>query len=389
MLKCNLLLLMAMLMVGLTNLHVQAARDLSRELQAVVEEYEVPGMVAAVTDRNGILALGTAGVRQAGEKRRVEITDPFHLGSCGKAMTATVLAMLVEDGVLSWDMTLGEVFPENIDQMQPGYEKITLSQLLTHRSGMPANPPLATLDKWREYQSPMLLHEGRMLLFVETVQRPLEHQPGEGFLYSNLGYVTAALMAEQATGKVWERIVREKLFNPMKLKTAGFGPPNGTNAPARASDPRLKTTPVPMGHDKDGKPAGYSPLADNPALISPAGTIHMSVIDWAVFAQAHLDAGDGYPRMLSAATFEKMHTPAPERDENDPAYAMGWGVTTQESWTQGPALFHQGSNTLWLTQIWIAPKRDIAILVAANQGGEQAEKACNAAVERIVEMLGE
>lgn len=365
-----------------------AAGDLSQALQNIVETYEVPGIAAAVTDRDGILAMGCAGVRRTGGEQAIDINDKFHLGSCGKAMTATVIAKLVEDGQLSWNMTLGEVFDEQKDRMQPGYADITLAQLLTHRSGMPANPPRAELNKWRQYDDPMLLHDGRMLLLVDTIQRPLEHQPGEAFLYSNLGYVAAALMAEQVTGKVWERLVRERLFVPLKLSSAGFGPPNSPQSPGRINPMSMNDAPAAMGHDAQGIPAGYAISADNPQVISPAGTIHMSLPDWTVFARAHLDAGRGYPRLLSASTFQRLHTPAPKQGDNDPLYAMGWGQTSSEAWTRGPALFHQGSNTLWLTQIWIAPKRDLAICVAVNQGGEKAEKACNAAVAKIVEIMG-
>src|SRR5215470_14160319 len=65
------------------------------------------GMAAAVLRGERIIAQGVAGVRKRGSAERVTLDDRFHLGSCTKAMTATLVAMLVEEGKLNWTTTLG------------------------------------------------------------------------------------------------------------------------------------------------------------------------------------------------------------------------------------------------------------------------------------------
>src|SRR5580704_5150349 len=98
------------------------------------------GMVAAVLRGGRIIAQGAAGVRKRGTAERITLDDRFHLGSCTKAMTATLVAMLVEEGRLNWTTTLGELFADTVKPMHPAWEKVTLRQVLAHRSGLRFDP---------------------------------------------------------------------------------------------------------------------------------------------------------------------------------------------------------------------------------------------------------
>src|SRR5262249_50684323 len=98
------------------------------------------GMAAAVLRGERIIAQGAAGVRKRGTAERITIADRFHLGSCTKAMTATLVAMLVEEGKLNWTSTLGEFFADTVKPMHPAWEQVTLRQVLAHRAGLPNEP---------------------------------------------------------------------------------------------------------------------------------------------------------------------------------------------------------------------------------------------------------
>src|SRR5829696_7955246 len=84
------------------------------------------GMVAAVLRGERIIAQGAAGVRKRGSAERITFDDRFQLGSCTKAMTATLVAMLVEEGKLNWTTTLGQLFADRVKLMHPAWEKVTL-----------------------------------------------------------------------------------------------------------------------------------------------------------------------------------------------------------------------------------------------------------------------
>src|SRR6266576_2534870 len=98
------------------------------------------GMAAAVLRGERIIAQGAAGVRKRGTGQRIRFDDRFHLGSCTKAMTATLVAVLVEEGKLNWTTTLGELFADTVKPMHPAWEKVTLRQVLAHRAGLRFEP---------------------------------------------------------------------------------------------------------------------------------------------------------------------------------------------------------------------------------------------------------
>src|SRR5204862_5153861 len=100
------------------------------------ERFHVPGMVGAVVHGDRVVAVGAAGVRRADLPDPITVDDQVHIGSCTKAMTATLLARLVEEKRLNWTSTVGDVFPEMAGAFDPDSRDITLEQLLTHRSGL-------------------------------------------------------------------------------------------------------------------------------------------------------------------------------------------------------------------------------------------------------------
>jgi CubicO group peptidase (beta-lactamase class C family) len=116
-----------------------AAGSLNETLRPYLRRYGLPALAAATVERGRVLAAGAVGTRRAGAAIPVGVGDRFHIGSDTKAMTALVAAMLVEEGKLRWASTVGEVFPELAATMDAGLRGVTLEQLLSHTSGLPAD----------------------------------------------------------------------------------------------------------------------------------------------------------------------------------------------------------------------------------------------------------
>jgi CubicO group peptidase (beta-lactamase class C family) len=346
----------------------QAPHDASPLLEPILTRHKIPGMAAAVVRGNRTVALGAAGIRRRGSPEKVSLHDRFHIGSCTKAMTATLCAMLVEEGKLSWKTTLAHAFPKLAGKMNPEFRSVTLEQLLTHRGGMPEDLNRDGLwqNLWQYRGAPA---GARQLLLEGVVAEPPVAKPGTKFLYSNAGFAIAGHIAERTAGKPWEELMRERLFRPLGMASAGFGAPGGKEV---VDEPR--------GHTASGKPIDPGPSADNPVAIGPAGIVHCSLADWAKFVALHLRGDQGDARLLGPATFKKLHAPAAGEAEG---YAMGWSVTKRD-WGGGGVLTHSGSNTFWFAVTWVAPKRDFAVLVACNQGGKEAEKACDEASWQLI-----
>jgi len=356
-----------------------APADLRAALDTIRRKRQVPCLAALALRGDQTVARGIVGVRSASSPVQATLNDRFHLGSDTKAMTATVVATLIEAGRLDWSTTVGDVLSEAVPAMHPAWRPVRIDQLLTHRGGAPAD--LNADGLWsRLWQRQGTPSDQRMQLVRGVVTRPPAATPGTVYIYSNAGYAIAGAMIERIAGRRWEDLMHDRLFAPLGITTGGFGAP-GTRG----------VLDQPRGHDSSGKPVEPGPNADNPPAIGPAGTVHMTMGDWARFAVLHArgDAANParLPRLLEAESFDRLHRPAEGPGEK---YACGWGVT-ERPWAKGSGsadvgrtLTHAGSNTMWYCVLWIAPERDFAVLVACNQGGDRAAGACDdAAAEAI------
>ncbi len=350
------------------------------------------GMAAAVLRGERIIAQGAAGVRKRGTAERITLDDQFHLGSCTKAMTATLVAMLVEEGKLNWTTTLGELFADTVKPMHPAWEKVTLRQVLAHRAGLRFEPDglaqvFNELVRGRPPRAPLgTLPQQRLEIARQALSRPPGIPPDTKYWYSNVGYVLAGAVLEQLTGRAWEELMRERLFQPLGISTGGFGPPGTADKTAQA-----------WGHSPVlGKPLDpRSPAAELPLFYGPAGLAHMTVTDWAKFIALHLRGDPANPHcqaaLLKLDTFAEMHAVAPATTSKGwvirglnflatgdaaPAvtYCAGWLISTA-SWAKGTQpgdtgrrLWHAGSNGRWNCGVVIAPEIDFAVLVACNRG---------------------
>ncbi len=347
-----------------------ASSGFREQLEGLRRAHGVPALGAAFVRSEGVVALEVVGVRRSDDEGAdpIQLDDRFHLGSCTKAMTATLLARFVEEGELAWETTLAEALPrEVVDKIRPVYRGVTLHQLLAHRGGLPDDrvPDPELWPRVRALSGP--LPEQRLELARLVLSRPPAAAPGSRFLYSNAGYAIAAAFAEQWTGKSWEELIEERLFMPLGMATAGFGPPG----PAEEA---------PWGHTANGcRPVPPGPDADNPPVLGPAGRVHSALADWAKFAALHLRGARGEEGLpLRPETFQELH-----EDRYRQGYALGW-VVTRRDWAGGTALTHAGSNTLWFAVVWLAPRRDAAFLAATNCGSERAFRACDAAIAAMI-----
>lgn len=332
--------------------------DLVEAFEAICKKYDFPALAGAVVRTAGTSDLTTVGVRKKGADERTTKDDLWHLGSNSKMMTATVAARLVEAGKLKWNSTLGDVFPKITYEKAPEAKAITLVHLLSHRSGLPGNPERMR----RFYESTDPLPKQRVQILTEAVGKPLSAAPGDKFQYSNLGYILAGAMIEAVTGKSWEEVIQEQLFNPLQMASVGFGP---TGSPSRKNQP--------WPHGGDGKPVETG-VFDNAPVLGPAGTVHCSLADWGKFIGDQLRGARGEKGLLKPESYKMLQTAQAGSE-----YGLGWGCFDRP-WADGLALNHSGSNTFNFAIVWMAPKRDIAALVCTNSGQAAAPRGVDEAV---------
>jgi CubicO group peptidase (beta-lactamase class C family) len=363
--------------------------SLANTLAPYLARYQLPALAAAVFRQGQAVASGAVGVRRLGTDTPVTINDAFHIGSDTKAMTSLLAGMMVEEGKLKWNSTIGGSFSELAATIDAGLRDVTLEQLLSHTSGIPSdNDAFSRLIFESFAQEGLNLDELRAWLVKGWSNQRLVTKPGTTFAYSNMGYTIAGAMIERTAKTTWEEMVVQRIFVPLGLETAGFGP--------QASVGRVNAT---LGHlvrvDGTLKPMLAGPDGDNPLIIGPAGTVHLSILDFAAWGGWHAGGGRRGPALVRPETLKKLHSavisvPAHDAPPGTPPtgyYCLGWGIA-KLPFAPEPFLTHSGSNNMNLAMILLLPEKDYGMVIATNVGGTKADDALKGVAADLYDSFG-
>ncbi|TWU47265.1 D-alanyl-D-alanine carboxypeptidase precursor [Rubripirellula tenax] len=332
---------------------VRSSGERSEPLARVVSQQrkakELVGLAAMVMVDGKVEAAAAQGERKFGSGVSVEISDRWHVGGITKAITATMIARLVESNQLQWSDSVGEAFPDS--SMHDDWKAVTLHQLLTDTAGAPAQFPRSVWTT-RIPMGPERIVARRNAVLDVIAKKP-QYPAGTMNVYSNVGYTIAGSMAEKVTGATWENLVIQEVFEPLELKGSGFGPPTSPD----------RTLPQPRGHRTRlaGKVA-VDDETDNGPIMGPAATIHMTLKDMCTFATEHMRGELGHGKLLSAETYQFLH--APELNQ----YACGWIQNEPDAAIPYTTWWHNGSNTLWYAQVAFIPETNRVVAITSNDG---------------------
>jgi CubicO group peptidase (beta-lactamase class C family) len=335
-------------------------QPLAATLESIRAKYNLPSLAGALFTTDGIVEIAAVGVRKNGTAIPVATDDLWHLGSDTKAMTATLAGTFVVEKKLSWDDKVVSFFPEIADRVPETMRNVTLGRVLSHQAGLIEN-----LD-WNALFTSGSLTEQRLKAAEMALTAPA-YAPGT-FHYANTGYVVVAAILEKIAGKPWEELIRERIFNPLGMTSAGFG---GTGTVGQIDQP--------WPHLDKGIPApSNGSTMDNREIMGPAGTVHCTITDWAKFLTDQFRGGSGMKALLPDEIYRAIQTPAPNSE-----YGYGW-IIVDRPWAGGKALSHAGSNTMNYCVCWLAPAKKFGVLVCTNQGGDKAAKACDDAASEMI-----
>jgi CubicO group peptidase (beta-lactamase class C family) len=344
-----------------------------KELQELLEEsrtgHKLPALAAGIVRGDKQPVIAVTDVRKRDDDTLAGPDDQWHLGSNTKPMTALLLALLIDIGLIEWDATLEQVFPDRAKEWQAEQKQITMAHLLTHTSGLPPNWPVSWFflagDKSpREYRAEMMKKLG---------VAKLKSKPGEKYSYSNLGYTVLGAVIDRVTKSSWEEELAKKIFQPLGIKNAGFGPTGTVDALLQ-----------PWPHRSNGDAVAKDALHDNPPVMNPAGRVHMPLADYNRFLAETLRLARGEKGLLKPATARKLFTNPVGKG---PHSLSGWIGYRKETDEMGLILRHNGSNTFNYVTGVVRPDQNLAVCVATNQGGEEAAAACAEVRKQILEQL--
>jgi CubicO group peptidase (beta-lactamase class C family) len=190
-------------------------------MQAFVDQGEIAGAVTLVATKDRILHLAAIGQSDLASGRKMQTDDLFWIASMTKPMSAAAVAMLVDEGKLSFDDPVEKYLPEfhNLWVVQeqtaaqrvlvPAARPITLRDLLTHTSGM---------GEYVAYGPHWTLAE----MIKAVVREPLKFQPGTRWSYSTAGIDTLCRVVEVVSGVPFAEFMQRRLLDPLGMKDSTF-----------------------------------------------------------------------------------------------------------------------------------------------------------------------
>ncbi len=355
----NVVLMIALSWCGAAFAQGGPPADLDAYVARDMKAFDVPGIaVAIVKDGKVVLAKGY-GVRKLGDATPVDENTLFGIGSNTKAFTSAALASLVDEGKISWDDKVYERLKGF--QMYDPYvsHEMTIRDLLTHRSGMG-------------------LGEGDLLFWPHTtftrdeiIYRLRFMKPASSFrskfAYDNLMYIAAGQIIPAVTGKSWEDYIREKILQPLGMKTSNlstnaFKPGDNYASPHSKLDGKLQVVPF---------------MDLNNA--APAGAINSSIAEmskWLMLQLGHGKIPGSDQRIFSERQSREMWTgqtllPVGGGDDSPlaglhpkfAAYALGWGV---QDYHGRKLVGLSGGVSGFVTRVMLVPEENLGVLVFTN-----------------------
>src|SRR6266705_4095378 len=265
----------------------------------------------------------------------------FRLGSITKQFTATLILQLVEQGKIKLDGKITDYLP---DYRKDTGAKVTIHNLLSHTSGIPSYTSLPGFFQ-NVSRNPFAVND----FIKKYASGDLEFEPGTKFVYSNSGYFLLGAIIEKVTGKPYEQVLKQNIFDPLGMKNSGYDH-WGTIIYKRAT-----------GYSRTPRGYGNAPYLDM-SIPYAAGSLYSTVEDLYLWDQALYGE-----KILSAKSKELMFKPNLEN------YGYGFvmrKVALQPSKFEVPVIQHNGGINGFSTVIVriVADKRLIVLLDNAEQG---------------------
>ncbi len=323
-------------------------------IRDALKAWGVPGVAVAVVRDDQVVYLKGHGLREAGTDRLVTPDTVFPLASCTKAFTTTVMAMLVDEGKMSWD----DPVRKHLDWFHlsdPLADRdVTLRDLVTHRTGVGTHNML-----W--YRSPLSQEE--------VVRRagllPLDKPFRTTLQYQSTMFTAAGLAAGAAAKTTWESLVRKRILQPLEMSGASLTTVEAEKAADRA---------MPHRPGRDGKPEvidWYPQETPN-----PAGSLNATARDLAKWLRFQLAEGrcDG-KRLVGAEALRETHTPqfalpvtGTERDLNPETNLMSYGMAWLIQDYRGKLLVsHAGAIDGFRAELMLMPREGLGIALLFNR----------------------
>jgi len=314
-------------------------------------DWKVPGMaIGIVRDGNLVFAKGY-GVKRSGGKDPVTENTIFQIGSTTKAFTAVLASMLVDEKKFKWEDKVVDLTPDFMMYDPWVTREFQVIDLMSQHSGMPA------------YAADSLYMMGFDRAYVRKSVRYIKPVSSfrSKFAYVNNLWLVAEEIIEKYSGKPWEQLLKERIFNPLKMTNSSADMQSFLNAKDVSSLHELSGDKV-AALPKNWEFLSWSYVA------GPAGSINSNIVDmakWLIFQMNNGKADD--KQLVSVENMNVIHSPKTViglggEVQKNIYYCMGWIYHEHSPY---PIIWHDGGTTM-RTMIAYVPEQKIGIIVLSN-----------------------
>lgn len=333
-----------------------AVKDLDHFMQSEIEKWAIPGMALSIIKKDKVVYSKGYGLRDKEQGKPVDEKTLFAIGSASKAFTTMCMGILVDRGMLEWDVPLRNYIPTFKLYDSFASERMTPRDLVCHRSGLPRHD---------------LMWYGSSLSRKELFDRLQYLQPNKDFRsimqYQNLMFMAAGYLIEVVSGLTWEAFCQKEIFDVLGMTRSNF------SVDVMAKDDNASCAYV-------EKKAGLESVPyRNLDAVGPAGSINSCIEDMSKWVQLHLNGGEFEgKRIISKANLDEMHAPnmvitgsffkdlAGYNEIINSSYGLGWFVETY----RGMKSVHHGGHIDGFTaQVAFLPNEEIGVVALTNIDG--------------------
>jgi CubicO group peptidase (beta-lactamase class C family) len=330
-------------------------KTVDRVMLATMKAWQIPGMAVAIVKNDRVAYVAGYGVKDLASNAPVTVDTMFQLASTSKAFTSTAVAMLADDGKLSFDDPVRQHLPYFRLADACADSQVTLRDIMSHRTGLSRHDEL-----WDN--TPLTREQVIRAMGDVELTKPFRTT----YQYQNIMFITAGEVVAQESGMSWDDFVRTRIFKPLAMTHTA------------TSDADWNANDHATGYQYDWKTDRVTPQRPgDTTTIGAGGAIKSTARDMANWLRFQL--GDGMfagKQIVSAEMLSETKAPhtvirleKTTRDahpeSNVLSYALGWNV---QDYRGELLVSHSGALNGFRAHVDLLPRRNAGFVLLSNLG---------------------
>ncbi|HEX5172079.1 MAG TPA: serine hydrolase domain-containing protein [Cyclobacteriaceae bacterium] len=322
-------------------------------IDELLEETGIPGASIAIVRDTTVVYMKGFGVKTINTNDSIDIHTVFRIGSVSKCFAGMLTAILVEEGTLCWDDPVIKYVPDFKLKSPEQTEKLTIRNVLSHTTGLPYHTYTTLVEDGLDLKT-----------MLNRLQEINDGPVGKIYSYQNVAFSLISEIVCSATGKTYEALVQEKIFDPLKMRDASL-----------SYDELMSNGNIAHPHLRRRRSWREVPIKDTYYNVAPAGGVNASIADMTAWMQALLG---NRPDIISQKSLDQIYTPVVSATTKNRSYrkigrikknyyGLGWRILYFPADT---VIYHGGYVNGFRSEVAIYPKDKIAICILANAPGD-------------------